>query len=95
MKLGRELSTEEIMDLLANSGRRTKRDTSEPRTMDNWWPQTHHILYRPDHPELNIKCSNPDCGDPRPEDKTILLAEVKGTLMCRYCWLNGYLSDKQ
>ena len=88
----KQLSAKEIADLLAGVRTRTKRDTSEPRTIDNWWHQTHHILYRPDHPELDIKCANPECGDKRPNDKTILLAEVKDVLMCRYCFLNGYLS---
>ena len=93
---GKELTPQQITELLAGvSNRGRKKDTSEPRTMDNWWKQTHRLLYRPNYPELDIKCANPDCGDPRPEDKTILLGEVKNTLMCRYCWLNGYLSNGQ
>lgn len=91
--MGKQLTAQEITDLLAGSSNRgRKRDTTEPRVMDNWWKQTHHILYRPDY-DVEIKCANPDCGDPRPDDKTILLGEIKGTLMCRYCFLNGYLSN--
>lgn len=92
---GKELTPEQIKELIAGAGRRgRKKDSSEPRTTDNWWRQIHHFLYRPDFPEIDIKCSNPDCGDPRPEERAILLAEVKNTLMCRYCFLNGYLSDE-
>jgi hypothetical protein len=92
--MGKELSPQEIAALVAGIGKRGRRsDSSEPRTTENWWKQTHHLLYRPDNPDLDIKCSNPDCSDYRPEDKAILLGEIKGTLMCRYCFLNGYLSD--
>lgn len=89
------LSASEIADLLKTPQRgRRKIDSSEPRTPDNWWKQTHRMIYRPDYPDLNVKCTNPDCKDPRPEDATILLGEIKGTLMCRYCFLNGYLSNE-
>lgn len=93
--MGKQLTPQEIKDLVAGIGKRgRKSDSSEPRTTDNWWKQIHHILYRPDMPELDIKCSNPQCPDARPNDKAILLAEVKDTLMCRYCFLNGYLSGE-
>lgn len=89
----KELTAEQIAELLKTPQRGRKKDSSEPRTPDNWWKQTHRLLYRPDHPNLDIKCSNPNCKDPRPEDVSIILGEVKGTLMCRYCFLNGYLSE--
>lgn len=94
--MGKQLSAKEIADLVAGVGKRggRKSDSSEPRTTENWWKQIHHLLYRPDNPELDIKCSNSECADSRPEDKAILLGEVKGTLMCRYCFLNGYLSGE-
>ena len=93
--MGKQLTPQEIQELMAGVGKRGRRsDSSEPRTTDNWWKQTHHLLYRPDHPELDIKCSNPNCADNRPEERAILLAEVKDTLMCRYCFLNGYLSGE-
>lgn len=91
---GKQLTPEEIRNLIAGIGTRgKKKDSTEPRTENNWWRQTHRFIYRPDYPDLDVKCSNPDCGDPRPYDKGILLAEVKDTLMCRYCFLSGYLSE--
>lgn len=89
--MAKQLTAQEITDLLTSTTTRKKKDTSEPRTMDNWWHQTHQIIFRADF-EIVVKCSNPDCPDPRLNDRTILLGEVKGTLMCRYCFLHGYLS---
>lgn len=92
--MAKELTAQEITDLISGVGKRSggRIDKTEPRTMDNWWKQEHQIIYRPDHPKLDVKCTNPQCKDTRPDDKTILLARVKDTLICRYCFLDGYLS---
>lgn len=92
---GKELTQEEILSLLNSPGsnRGRKRDTSEPRTTDNWWHQTHRLIHRPSYPDIDVKCANTQCPDPRPDDVSIILGEVKGTLMCRYCFLDGWLSN--
>lgn len=94
---GKQLSKSEIDYLLANTGRRKKIDTTEPRTIDNWWKQTNtHFINKSDTAEQGVeaKCGNPYCKDPRKDEDTkiIILAEIKDTLMCRFCFLDGWLS---
>jgi len=67
-------------------GGRTKADPTEVREIAVWFKLSHHIS--------ETGCSNPNCVDPRPPtDKgTKIVTEVKGQMICRYCFLDGYLS---
>lgn len=87
------LSPEQARALLiedANKPRRggggTKADPTEVREGQVWFKLSHHIS--------ETGCSNPNCVDPRPKtDKgTKVVAEVKGQMICRYCFLDGYLT---
>jgi hypothetical protein len=70
-------------------GGRTKADPTEVREIGVWFKLSHHIS--------ELGCSNPDCVDPRPKtDKgTKIVAEVKGKMICRYCFCDNYLSTNQ
>lgn len=84
-------------------GGRTKADPTEPRTINVWFKQSHHICHpdcehRVDKPGIPDRaCWNPDCVDdnekrrqPRGDWVVVL---IKGEWICRYCFLAGYLSD--
>jgi hypothetical protein len=66
---------------------RIKKDVTEPREYVVWWRLRHTIRQE--------GCENPDCNDPRPstDHGVNVVAEIKGKKMCRYCFLEGYLSD--
>jgi hypothetical protein len=70
-------------------GPRQKKDVTEPREYKTWWGLRHVIREE--------GCDNPDCVDPRPKlnanGKPNVTAEIKGKWLCRYCFLDGYLSD--
>jgi len=71
--------------------RRTRKsgpDTSV-RDMETWFKLSTHMMNN-DTKEL-LKCENPNCVDPR--HKGILVAQVNGRWMCRYCFLDGWLID--
>jgi hypothetical protein len=40
-----------------------------------------------------LHCTNPDCSDPRAASGQggIVVAEVNGSLMCRYCFFDNWL----
>lgn len=54
---------------------------SEPRTYDTWFKLETH--YR--------ECTNPHCIDPRKKEanEKTMVAEVNGSEICRYCFLEG------
>src|SRR5215472_8116871 len=93
-----ELTASEIAELLASKGQRRgggKKDPTEPRVIDNWWHQDHHFINRDDS---KLECMNVNCQDPRKNDprvRVFILAMVKERLMCRYCFLDGWLSGKE
>jgi hypothetical protein len=40
-------------------------------------------------------CENPNCQDPRHgTDKSVVVTEINGKKMCRYCFLEGWLKDE-
>ena len=40
-------------------------------------------------------CENPDCEDPRRgSDSVIMVVNIRGKDMCRYCFLAGYGSEE-
>jgi hypothetical protein len=87
------LSPDQIKALLAKPAKRGGRgkggktiDTSV-RDYATWYKLAHRIL---DKEAVDaIGCSNEECVDPR-VGRTILVAEVSGIFMCRYCFLAGY-----
>lgn len=82
----RALLVEDANKPKRGGGGRTKADPTEVRETVVWFKLSHHIS--------ESGCSNPNCVDPRP--KTDLgvntVAEIKGQMICRYCFLDGYLS---
>lgn len=65
-------------------GGRTKADPTAVRELAVWFKLNHHIREE--------GCQNPNCSDPRKADKgSNIVADVKGQMICRYCFLNGYL----
>lgn len=73
-----------------------KKDATEPRTVTVWFKLHHHIADFEHKGEVVIPhCEHENCIDPRPTtDKgRNVVAVVKGQMMCRYCFLSGWLSD--
>jgi len=69
-----------------SGGPRKKKDPTEPRDYPTWWKLQQYYG----------TCDNPDCEDVRvgggPEGHA-MVAEIKERKVCRYCFLNGWLSD--
>jgi aspartate carbamoyltransferase regulatory subunit len=88
------LDPEKIARLLAKKNapkvRRSKNapDTSI-RDMETWFKLQTRMMNN-ETKEL-LKCENPNCVDKR--HKGILVAEVNGQFMCRYCFLDGWLNE--
>lgn len=87
--MGKKLDDNEIAALLADTprGRGTvKADPTEPRNVDTWFKLPQVIK--------ESGCENPTCADPRPRnDRGVnIVAEVRGKYMCRFCYLNLWLS---
>jgi hypothetical protein len=88
------LTDEEIAKLLAKQPRnRSGGRTGKGKIIDvsvrdyTTWFALAHKMFDEGTKEL-IKCSNPNCRDTREKQ---LCAEVHGTLMCRMCFLDGWL----
>ena len=89
------LSPNQIKALLAIPSKRGGRgkggkviDTSV-RDYQTWFKLAHKIL---DKEDVEVKgLTNPECVDPR-VGRTILVAEVNGMKVCRYCFLDGFAS---
>lgn len=87
------LTPDQIKALLAKPEKKGGRSASgkaidtSVRTYEVWFKLAHKILDG-DDPQIE-GCSNENCLDPR-VDRAILLAEVNGLFMCRYCFLDGF-----
>lgn len=87
---GEEISDEMALALLAEDSARTTRgpksDPTEPRIAAVWFKLVNSIP---------LPCENPDCSDPRPEKDRgrMVTVLVKGKQMCRYCFMDGWLSS--
>lgn len=89
------LSNEQIQKLLAKSNEPKSRGGRKPK---GWidtssrdystWFKLHHKLYD-EEAEKFAECSNPNCTDTREGGQAV--AEVSGVLMCRICFLAGYM----
>ena len=76
-------------------------DPTEVREINVWFKLDHHICtpdcpHRQENPAGEDKaCWNIDCKDPRNDDPdkmaNMVVAQVKKQLICRYCFLQGYL----
>jgi|SRR5215469_13548682 len=70
-------------------GRRKSGPDVNVRTYETWFA-LQHLMMNNETKEL-FKCENPDCQDPR--HKGILVVDVNGTKMCRFCFLDGWLLE--
>lgn len=81
----------------SRKGTRTKRDVTEPREVTTWFRLPHRVadFVNEAGEEVTPHCENPDCDDPRPgsDRGRNVIAIVNGKMMCRYCFLAGWLSD--
>jgi hypothetical protein len=98
------LSPDDIKKLLAKPERKRgtkKGPDSSVRDIKTWLalaPQSRDT--NRENPDL--RCDNPKCVDPRPprispldgsEIKHQFCVEINGQLMCRYCFLDGWLLE--
>lgn len=90
------LSKAEINRLLAlpsrrGGGKKAGIDTSS-RDYQTWFKLGTKMV--DENSQELILCANPDCQDPRAlagAGQGIVVAEVNGQYMCRYCFLSGWL----
>lgn len=88
--------TKEQIDLLlaqaaATAARGGKRAPKPVERTHEGWFSLHHKLMHDADPYKPMKCENPNCDDPRGRDYQVC-AEVNGKLMCRFCFLGGWLT---
>jgi hypothetical protein len=81
------ISRDAIKALLATTRSRVKVDPTETRDITTWFQLNHH--------SREEGCENPDCTDPRkPDDRgRKIVVSVKGQMMCRFCFLAGWLKE--
>lgn len=92
------LSDAQIAKLLAlpqrkRGGKPAGPDTSQ-RDFQTWFKLAQKMIDE-DTRELQL-CQNENCQDPRAlagEGNGIVVAEINGKYMCRYCFLSGWLLD--
>ena len=79
------LSPDEIKKLMLPS-KGEKGSQTEPREISVWY-KLNHLL-------REEGCSNPQCVDSRPHSDRgrHIVIELNGKYICRYCFLDGYLS---
>lgn len=79
------LTPDQIANLLKPT-RSPKGLATEPRVIGVWYKQNH--IYKEEG------CDNPDCKDARPygDRGRNIVAKVGDKLMCRFCFLEGWLS---
>lgn len=79
------LDPSQIANLLKPT-RAPKGLTTEPRVIEVWYKQNH--IFKEEG------CDNPNCTDTRPRGDRgrSIMAKVGDKLMCRFCFLAGWLS---
>lgn len=95
------LSPDEIASILKDNKtrertKRTPKDVTEPREVTVWFKLRHHVAdFEHNGEEVVPHCENPNCNDPRPSNDRgrNVVSVVKGKMMCRYCFLEGWLSE--
>lgn len=92
--MAKALSLDQIQELVKKDSQkkaaspRTKKDPTEPREYSTWWKLQH----------VHGKCENENCVDTREgggPNGSAMVAKVKEKDMCRYCFLDGWLSDAE
>jgi len=90
------LSAEKIAELVK------KRDAPKPsrtgrkkfnvndRSYQAWFALEHHLLAE-DGKSMAF-CDNPDCLDPRDKTYGQTVVDINGQHLCRFCFLNGWLT---
>jgi|SRR5215469_6026910 len=71
-------------------GRKKAARDPNDRSYTAWFALSHEIINK----ETNEpwRCDNPDCVDPRPpRHGGQFVVEVSGKMMCRYCFVEGWL----
>ena len=72
-------------------GKKKQRDFND-RSYKAWFALSQEIINKDTNEPL--KCENPDCHDPRPpRHGGQFVVEVNGKLMCRYCFVWGWLQS--
>lgn len=92
------LSDDRIKALLAkkNAPRQTgvrtgtrKKINPEDRSYQAWFALHHHLYIEATGEPAY--CENEDCIDPRDRTRGQSVVDLNGKLMCRYCFLEGWL----
>lgn len=86
----KKLEGHEVAALLSGSRNTSvKADPTEPRNTDTWFKLNAIIR--------ESGCENLQCVDTRPRtDRGVnVVADVRGTFMCRFCYLDGWLSPNK
>jgi len=97
------LDPQKIKELLAKKaaprrsggggGRRSKKERDpNDRSFKAWFALSQEIINKDTNEPL--RCENPSCIDPRPPvHGGQFVVEVNGKLMCRYCFVEGWLTS--
>jgi len=96
------LDAEKIRELLAKqkqkasrkTGGRSKTKARDPndRSYKAWFALSQEIINK--ETQEPLRCENPDCWDPRPpKHGGQFVVEMGGKLMCRYCFVEGWLTS--
>jgi len=83
----KSLNPEEIQNIL--SSKRTKGIATEPREIG--------VFYKLNHLLREEGCTNPNCVDTRPRGDRgrNIVVKIDDEYMCRYCFLDGWLSQSK
>lgn len=93
------LDPERVKQLLAKknapraprgTGTKSKKVNPNDRSHQAWFAMNHMLL------DMEVTsdplfCENPDCQDPRDKTHGQVVVRVGNTLMCRYCFIEGWL----
>jgi hypothetical protein len=83
----KKLSGDEIQNILTS--KKPKGINTEPRQIGVWY-KLNHVL-------REQGCSNPNCVDTRPRGDRgrSIVAQIDDEYVCRFCFLDGWLSKSQ
>lgn len=79
-------------------GSRVPKDVTEPREVQVWFKLPHKLAdFKFEDQDITPHCENPNCSDTRPPSDRgrNIVALIKGKMMCRFCFLAGWLSDNE
>jgi hypothetical protein len=83
----KKLSPEQIQNIM--SSRKPRGLATEPREIG--------VFYKLNHLLRENGCTNPECVDPRPRGDRgrNIVIQLGDEYMCRYCFLDGWLSSSK